>query len=66
MYKRVDDVFDGTMILIKDEFGGYYQAPGWICRFCGWKIGTADLPPPHNCVIGMVVVDSVSTLISNN
>ena len=45
---NVGDYYDGVVIECSD-IAGTYWVPGWQCKRCGWRIGTARLPPPHTC-----------------
>ncbi len=47
-----DDVceyFEGVMIEAVDPFIGKFQVPGWECKTCGWRVGTLNAPPSHDC-----------------
>jgi hypothetical protein len=45
---NVDALFEGVMIPVDDGFDRYWL-PGWKCRMCGWRVGSRDLPPWHDC-----------------
>lgn len=47
--ENVDELFEGIIISYEDMFTGLRRVPGWQCRQCGWKVGTVDLPPMHEC-----------------
>lgn len=46
---ELDQHFIGVMIETSDMFVDKYFVPGWECKHCGWRVGTAKLPPSHIC-----------------
>ena len=47
--ENIDTLFEGILIYLSDIGCESYTVPGWECKKCGWRIGSAELPPDHNC-----------------
>lgn len=45
----VDEYFEGVTIEVSDIGCDRYWVPGWECKTCGWRVGTKDAPPYHDC-----------------
>lgn len=46
---ELDQHFEGIMIPCYDFDAGNYRVPGWECKHCGWRVGTVNYPPSHEC-----------------
>jgi len=47
--ETLDRHFLGVTIDAQDPFIGGFLVPGWECRHCGWRVGSAEYPPAHHC-----------------
>ena len=54
----IDDFFEGIMITINDWDIGEHRVPGWKCKRCGWRVGSQDLPPSHECPLDGIIQEN--------